>query len=383
MRRIAVMDLETTGVLPHLFNRVIEIGVVVLDERGQVELEYETLVNPDRDIGDSGIHSITSADVKHAPRFDQVAGDLIEVLKPCKVLAGHNVRFDHRFLQYEYERLATKLPSVPLMCTKAHFGGSLACILERLGIPFEGIPHKAICDARMTAAIVQRMIENGALEEHEDLVDLEWPQLQSLKTACYCREAAEARKSAPPRFLQRILDLVHHDVESSTSKVLAYLALLDRVLEDRTIDEREEDVLVESAITLGLSRSQVLLMHERYLQNLVVAALSDGVVSECERQDLHAVTRLLGRSNELAGKSVCFTGELLATIRGERISRAMAEKLASKAGMTVANSVTKGLDILVVADPDTMSGKAKKARAYETRILADAVFWPMIDVKVD
>jgi DNA polymerase-3 subunit epsilon len=51
--------------------------------------------------------------------------------------------------------------------------------------------------------------------------------------------------------------------------------------------------------------------------------------------------------------------------------------------LVIANGVTKSLDVLVVADPDTLSGKATKARAYGTRIVAEAAFWPAIGVDTD
>jgi DNA polymerase-3 subunit epsilon len=45
--------------------------------------------------------------------------------------------------------------------------------------------------------------------------------------------------------------------------------------------------------------------------------------------------------------------------------------------------VTKKLDYLVMADPDSLSGKAKKARSYGTRILAESVFWNLMGVNTD
>lgn len=38
--------------------------------------------------------------------------------------------------------------------------------------------------------------------------------------------------------------------------------------------------------------------------------------------------------------------------------------------------------MLVVADPDSLSGKARKAREYEIRIVAEVAFWSMIGVEV-
>jgi DNA polymerase-3 subunit epsilon len=45
--------------------------------------------------------------------------------------------------------------------------------------------------------------------------------------------------------------------------------------------------------------------------------------------------------------------------------------------------VTKKLDYLVTPDPDSMSGKAKKAREYGVRIVAEPVFWRMVGVEVE
>jgi DNA polymerase-3 subunit epsilon len=41
--------------------------------------------------------------------------------------------------------------------------------------------------------------------------------------------------------------------------------------------------------------------------------------------------------------------------------------------------VTKSLDILVCADPESMSGKARMARDNGIRVIAAAAFWPRIE----
>ena len=51
--------------------------------------------------------------------------------------------------------------------------------------------------------------------------------------------------------------------------------------------------------------------------------------------------------------------------------------------MIVAPRVTKTLDLLVVADPDSLSSKARKAYQYGTRIMAEAVFWQAIGISVE
>lgn len=72
--RIAVIDLETTGLSPWRHDRVVEVGVVVVTSEGEILCEYETLVNPSRDMGPTATHGTTATDVMHAPRFPQIAG---------------------------------------------------------------------------------------------------------------------------------------------------------------------------------------------------------------------------------------------------------------------------------------------------------------------
>jgi DNA polymerase-3 subunit epsilon len=51
--------------------------------------------------------------------------------------------------------------------------------------------------------------------------------------------------------------------------------------------------------------------------------------------------------------------------------------------MVVKESVTRKLDMLVVADPDTQSGKAKRARQYGIRIVHERVFWRSLGLEVE
>ena len=52
-------------------------------------------------------------------------------------------------------------------------------------------------------------------------------------------------------------------------------------------------------------------------------------------------------------------------------------------GTSWEKNVIKKLDYLVAVDPDSMSGKAKKAREYGIRIIAEHVFWRMLGVDVE
>jgi DNA polymerase-3 subunit epsilon len=159
-------------------------------------------------------------------------------------------------------------------------------------------------------------------------------------------------------------------------------------IEDRRVTRDEAELLVDMAESWGMTRGDVLEAHRSYLESLVSEAVADGRVTDAEHRDLADVCDLLGlhraaltqvlsavsvprpraapdspaRGVSLRGQAVCFTGEMCSQLKGERITRELAEKLAAEAGLLVEASVTKRLDLLVVADPDTQSGKAKKAR---------------------
>jgi DNA polymerase-3 subunit epsilon len=47
----AVVDVETTGFSPKHHHRVIEIAVIRLNETGEITDEFDTLINPNRDVG--------------------------------------------------------------------------------------------------------------------------------------------------------------------------------------------------------------------------------------------------------------------------------------------------------------------------------------------
>lgn len=410
---LAIVDVETTGLSPWRNDRIVEIAVLLMSPDGAIHQEYETLVNPDRDLGPSRIHHITASEILHAPKFPDIAGDVAELLSRTYILAGHNVSFDRNFLIKEYQRMGIAMPDIPILCTCQLLGrNNLAACCKEFDVVFEGEPHRAKSDARATASLVQRLIaDDPAILDGFPPSKKKWPAISQHRTPCVSRDHAQEKLQEPPRFLQRILSKTHHDTDAMIPDVVAYLTLVDRILEDRVIDADEECTLVDAVANWGLSILQVKEAHQTYIHNLAVHALADGVVTDTERSDLHQVARLLGHddreldhilesaaaqlratkstklagfpSEELNGKRVCFTGELQSHINGELITRDVAETLAEQAGLVVSNSVTKKLDLLVVADPNTQSGKAKKARQYGTRVLADSVFWRMIGVTVE
>ena len=81
----------------------------------------------------------------------------------------------------------------------------------------------------------------------------------------------------------------------------------------------------------------------------------------------------IGPNSVLAiGASVCFTGEM-------SLPRPVLSDRAVNCGLIVKSGISKKLDVLVVADSDSMSGKAKKAREIGIRIVSESVFLGMLE----
>ena len=328
-------------------------------------------------------------------------------------IASHNIRFDRQFLQAEFVRIGHQFPDCHCLCTmELAGGGSLARCCDDYGICIDGSAHYALADARAAALLLSCILQDSPRLRAELLAmqTIQWPPLSKSTCMPVTRADSMRRRKAPPSYLQQLALRLEQfaDSEAEDGAALEYLALLGRVLEDRHVEDTEGDALTETAIRWGLSMQCVRELHEKYLERLVSAAWVDGVVTDAERRDLALVTRLLGidekaldaaikdgnqsraetsgsaaaqdANGSMIGKRVCFTGELQCKHQGTLLSREEAEALARTAGMEVVDSVTKKLDVLVVADPLTQSGKAKKARKYGIRILHEPVFWSAINV---
>jgi DNA polymerase-3 subunit epsilon len=170
----AVVDVETTGTAAGRSDRVTEIAAVVL--RGtRIAGELATLVNPGRGIPPAIVRltGITNAMVARAPSFGEVAADFGEVLHG-RVFVAHNAAFDWAFVRDELARAAVEVPEVPRLCTVriarrvlAHLPRrNLDAVAAHYGERFDA-RHRALGDARVTARVFSRMLDElGARGVH-------------------------------------------------------------------------------------------------------------------------------------------------------------------------------------------------------------------------
>lgn len=164
----AALDLETTG-LDARTDRIVEIGVVLLDEQGSPEREWESLVNPLRPMGATEIHGVRGAEVAQAPSFSELLPQVERLLRG-RILVAHNVRFDLAFLNEAFRRAGSPLhiPRNAAVCTMdlsriylPEGRHSLMAVAQRAGIAIEE-HHRAITDARMCGRLLAEYLRREA-----------------------------------------------------------------------------------------------------------------------------------------------------------------------------------------------------------------------------
>ncbi|RCW64938.1 ATP-dependent DNA helicase DinG [Saliterribacillus persicus] len=161
MRRFVVIDLETTGQLPSKGDRIIEIGIVVIENKKIIK-KYAQLINPKRNIPVfiSQLTGIEMEDTINAPAFEEVAEDILKLIDNSYIVA-HNIPFDIGFLNAELNRLGydslknkmidtVELARIALPKANSYKLNELAHFLNLR----HDDPHRALSDAWITADLL-------------------------------------------------------------------------------------------------------------------------------------------------------------------------------------------------------------------------------------
>lgn len=407
MGQYAVIDVETTGLSPAQNHRILEVAVVLADDNGNLVDEWETLVNPLREVGAAEIHGLTAADVYAAPTFDEILPELVSLLSG-RMLVAHNLAFDARFLAAEFARAghAVELDGSAGLCTMrvAEYylpsrARSLEACCECIGYGIDSA-HTALEDARATAKLLAYYISQEDdflgcwIDAAQAAKRIVWSKVPSTAVKPWPRKLAALK--AKEHFLQRLPSRApRRGLHPEADK---YLMVLDRVLLDGRISCHEADELVETAAVLGLSREDAATIHQQYLAALARLALEDGPITSDGRADLVSVAELLGLSADHVdsalqsvsrrkdhhaypirrftlqpGDRVVFTGE------APGMSRSELEYEARMRGLWVTGSVSKKTKLVAAADPDSLSGKARRARSLGIPIVDYSTFIQMME----
>jgi DNA polymerase III subunit epsilon len=155
---LIVFDFETTGLSPDMGDRSIEIGAVLI-ENGQITQRFQQLMNPGTRIPlfIENLTGITNSMVKEARKNAEVMQDFFEFIDGHNLVA-HNAAFDERFLRAEFKRIKKSFKggiACSLLASRRLFQSApnhqLATLADYKSLPSEGIYHRALADAEVTA----------------------------------------------------------------------------------------------------------------------------------------------------------------------------------------------------------------------------------------
>ena len=161
--KYAIVDIETTG-LGAKGNKITEISIFVYDGQKVIK-EFTSLVNPESRISYkiSGLTGITNEMVQNAPKFHEIAKDVIEHTEDC-IFVAHNVNFDFNVIKHELQELGAAFKRKKL-CTirlsKKLIPGqrsySLGNLCTSLGIDIKN-RHRARGDAQATVILFEKLL---------------------------------------------------------------------------------------------------------------------------------------------------------------------------------------------------------------------------------
>jgi DNA polymerase III subunit epsilon len=164
-----VVDVETSGLSPRR-HRILQIAVVNVaigaGNEPVITDEWATYARPFFGrVGPTHVHGLTAASLKSAPRFAEIAPELVKRLDNA-VLVAHNLDFDWPFLRKALRRSGFRPPDVRRLCTlrlsrsldpDRTMRHRLPDLAARHGVELVNA-HDALNDARATALVLPALL---------------------------------------------------------------------------------------------------------------------------------------------------------------------------------------------------------------------------------
>jgi DNA polymerase-3 subunit epsilon len=167
MREI-VFDTETTGFEPGEGHRVVEIGLVELEDHFPTGRTLQFYLNPERDvpIESQRVHGLSAEFLADKPLFASVADEFLEFVGDA-VLVIHNASFDMKFINAELTRagrtplsMARTVDTIEIAKRKVPGARySLDELCRRFSIDLTArTKHGALLDAELTAQVYLELV---------------------------------------------------------------------------------------------------------------------------------------------------------------------------------------------------------------------------------
>lgn len=301
---IAVVDLETTGLVPG-GDRIVEISIVRVEPNGEIRLVLDTLVNPQRPVSGTEIHGIHDEDVAGAPTFADIAGDVARALHGS-VFAAYNVYFDARFIQHELSRLGLLRlpPQLCLMYLRPMLQLGVRCSLRDAcrahGVDYTQT-HQASSDALAAARLWRICLASSRQVGISTFADLartkSYKFVDSWSEALFApplgadlRAGARLKPRAAP---DRASNADAHPIGRETA-LHEYWEALKSVLSDLVVSPEEQAYLLQKRADLGLSSAEQRAVHARIFADILRACADDRAISDDEDMIIRGLHRCLG-----------------------------------------------------------------------------------------
>lgn len=162
--KFAVIDIECTGGTWGE-EKIIDIAIFIL-EKGEVVDQFVSMVNPEKGIDPyvTKLTGITNGMVRTAPKFYELAKRIHKITEDCTFVA-HNIGFDYRVVQQEFESLGfdyhrATLDTIPyaekIFPDWENYG--LKTVSKELAL-VNSARHRAEGDARLTLDLLKILLE--------------------------------------------------------------------------------------------------------------------------------------------------------------------------------------------------------------------------------
>ena len=167
MREI-VLDTETTGLDVNNGDRIVEIGIIELENHVQTGNYFHYYLNPEKesDFQALKIHGLTSDFLKDKPKFAEIVDQFVNFISGSKIII-HNAPFDVGFINSELRKCNKEelnedsVVDTLLLAKKQFVGQSVSldslCRKFNLDISHREI-HGAIKDAKLLAQVYLELI---------------------------------------------------------------------------------------------------------------------------------------------------------------------------------------------------------------------------------
>ena len=166
--RELVLDTETTGLDFENGDKIVEIGIVELENHIQTGNSFHYYLNPERDSSPEAlkVHGLTTEFLSDKPKFEEIVEEFIDFLGDSKIII-HNASFDIGFINSQlkgcnFQEIDETRVIDTIVLAKNKYRGqsvSLDSLCRRYKIDITGREiHGALKDAKLLSLVYLELI---------------------------------------------------------------------------------------------------------------------------------------------------------------------------------------------------------------------------------